>query len=137
MGNLIASWLSAHNRLTGFAVLRALGTPPRQIASVLTWEQGIIYTTAIALGVIFGFLLSALAVPVLVFTSVGSNGANSDISSGAFYIAQSVPPIQVIVPLSVGIALVALIVICVIALGMMIRVVARPSIGQTLRLNED
>ncbi len=137
VGNLIASWLSARNRLIGFAVLRALGTPPRQIASVLTWEQGIIYTTAIVLGVIFGFLLSALAVPVLVFTSVGSNGANSDISSEAFYIAQSVPPIQVIVPLSVGIALVALIVICVIALGMMIRVVARPSIGQTLRLNED
>lgn len=137
VGNLIASWLSAHNRLTGFAVLRALGTPPRQIASVLTWEQGIIYTTAIVLGMIFGFLLSALAVPVLVFTSVGSSGANSDISRGAFYIAQSVPPIQVIVPLSVGIALVALIVICVIALGMMIRVASRPSIGQTLRLNED
>jgi ABC-type lipoprotein release transport system permease subunit len=137
VGNLIASWLSARNRLTGFAVLRALGTPPRQIAGVLTWEQGIIYTTAIVLGMIFGFLLSALAVPVLVFTSVGSNGATSDISSGAFYIAQSVPPIQVIVPLSVGIALVALIVICVIALGMMIRVVSRPSIGQTLRLNED
>ncbi len=137
LGNLIASWLSARSRLTSFAVLRALGTPPRQIASVLTWEQGIIYTTAIVLGVIFGFLLSALAVPVLVFTSVGSNGANSDISSGAFYIAQSVPPIQVIVPVSVGIALAVLIAICVIALGLMIRVVSRPSIGQTLRLNED
>jgi len=137
LGNLIASWLSARSRLTSFAVLRALGTPPWQIASVLTWEQGIIYTTAILLGVIFGFLLSALAVPVLVFTSVGTSGANSDISSGAFYIAQSVPPIQVIVPVSVALALAVLIAICVIALGMMIRVVSRPSIGQTLRLNED
>lgn len=137
VGNLIASWLSARNRLTSFAVLRALGTPPRQIASVLTWEQGIIYTTAIVLGVIFGILLSALVVPTLVFTSVGSNGPNSDISSGSFYIAQSVPTIQVIVPLSVGIALVVLIAICVVALGMMIRVVSQPSISQTLRLNED
>jgi ABC-type antimicrobial peptide transport system permease subunit len=129
--------LSARSRLTNFAVLRALGTPPRQIASVLTWEQAIIYTTSIVLGVVFGLLLSTLVVPVLVFTSVGSNGTNSDISGQAFYIAQSVPPIQVIIPATVGIALLVLICICGIALGMMIRVVSRPSIGQTLRLNED
>jgi hypothetical protein len=73
----------------------------------------------------------------MVFTSVGSNGANSDISSQAFYVAQSVPPIQVIIPATVGIALLVLICICVIAPGMMIRVVSRPSVGQTLRLNED
>ncbi len=137
LGNLIASWLSARSRLTSFAVLRALGTPPRQIASVLTWEQVIVYGTALLLGILFGFLLATLVVPVLVFTSVGSNQANSDISSGAFYLAQTVPPIQLIFPITVGIALAVLIAICVVALGLMIRVVSRPSIGQTLRLNED
>ncbi len=137
VGNLIASWLSARSRLANFAVLRALGAAPPQIASTLTWEQCIIYTTSIMLGILFGAILSALVVPVLVFTSVGSSGVTSDTSSGAFYVAQSVPPIQVIIPPSLGIALAVLVVICVVALGMMVRIVSQPSISQTLRLNED
>lgn len=134
-GNLIASWLSARRRLTSFAVLRALGAAPRQIASILTWEQGIIYTTALALGLLFGALFSFLALPVMVFTSVPSS--NSDISSGTFYIVQNVPPINIVIPSSLFIILGALIVICIIALRMMVRVVSKPSISQMLRLNED
>ncbi|HLQ29415.1 MAG TPA: hypothetical protein VK140_09290, partial [Ktedonobacteraceae bacterium] len=88
-------------------------------------------------GILFGAILSALVVPVLVFTSVGPGGVTSDTSSGAFYVAQSVPPIQVIIPPSLGIALAVLVVICVVALGMMVRIVSQPSISQTLRLNED
>ncbi|MEO6889277.1 MAG: FtsX-like permease family protein [Ktedonobacteraceae bacterium] len=137
MGNLIASWLSARGRLTNFAVMRALGTTPRQVASVLTWEQSIIYTAAILLGVVFGALLSALVVPVLVFTGVPASGSASATSNGAFYVSQSVPPIQIIVSPWVGLALVAVVIICVVALGWMVRIVSRPSIGQTLRLNED
>ena len=134
MGNLIASWLSARSRLTSFAVLRALGTAPPQIASVLMWEQAIIYSTAMVLGIVFGIVLSLLVVPVLVFTSVAPA---SNISSGEFIVIQSIPPIQIIVPPTVGIALALLIVICVIALGMMVRIVSQPSISQTIRLNED
>jgi len=134
-GNLIASWLSARRRLTNFAVLRALGATPRQIASILTWEQGIIYTTALALGLLFGALFSFLALPVMVFTSVPSS--SSDTSSGTFYVVQNVPPITIVIPGTLFIILSALIVICVIALGMMVRVVSKPSISQTLRLNED
>ncbi len=135
VGNLIASWLSARRRLTNFAVLRALGATPRQIASILTWEQGIIYTTALALGLLFGALFSFLALPVMVFTSVPSS--SSDISSGTFYVVQNVPPITIVIPGTLFIILSALIVICVIALGVMVRVVSKPSISQTLRLNED
>lgn len=134
MGNLIASWLSARSRLTSFAVLRALGTAPPQIASVLTWEQSIIYSTAMVLGIVFGLVLSLLVVPVLVFTSVAPT---SNVSSGQFLVMQSIPPVQIVIPPSVGIALGVLIVICIIALGMMVRIVSRPSISQTIRLNED
>ncbi|GAC1384021.1 MAG: hypothetical protein NVSMB33_12260 [Ktedonobacteraceae bacterium] len=134
VGNLIASWQSARSRLTNFAVLRALGSDQRQIASVLLWEQAIVYTTSIVLGMIFGVFLSALALPTLVFTGAG-NG--SQISNGQFYVIQSVPPIQVVVPLSLWLALGILIIVCMVALGMMVRIVSRPSIGQTLRLNED
>ncbi|HEY6406269.1 MAG TPA: FtsX-like permease family protein, partial [Ktedonobacteraceae bacterium] len=137
VGNLIASWLSARSRLANFAVLRALGAAPSQIASTLTWEQCIIYSTSILLGILFGAIFSVLVVPQLIFTSVGSSGASSDLTSSQFAVAQSVPPIQIVIPPSLMIALAVLVVICVVALGMMIRVVSRPWISQTLRLNED
>ncbi len=136
-GSLIASWLSARNRLTSFAVLRALGAAPPQIASILSWEQTIIYITSLLLGVFCGALLALLALPAIIFTSVTTTGATSDLSSGAFFVLQNVPPIQLVVPVTLLIVLGILIVICVTALTIMIRVVSRPSISQTLRLNAD
>jgi len=129
--------LGARGRLANFAVLRALGATPSQIAGILTWEQCVIYSTSILLGILFGAIFSVLVVPQLIFTSVGSSGANSDLTSSQFYVAQSVPPIQIVIPASLVVALAVLVIICIVALGMMIRVVSRPSISQTLRLNED
>jgi putative ABC transport system permease protein len=137
VGNLIASWLSAQRRLVNFAVLRALGAASPQIASTLAWEQSIIYSTAILLGILFGAVFSALVVPRLIFTSVGSSSAFSDLTSNQFYVMQSVPPIQIVIPPLLLIALALIVIICVVALGPMIRIVSRPSISQTLRLNED
>lgn len=134
VGNLIASWQNARSRLANFAVLRALGSNQKQIASVLLWEQAIVYSTSILLGMLFGVLLAILALPALVFTSTGGN---SQITNGEFYVIQSVPAIQVVVPFSLWITLAVLILVCIIALGMMVRIVSRPSIGQMLRLNED
>jgi len=134
IGSLVASWQSARNRLTSFAVLRALGGSRRQIASVLLWEQGIMYATALALGALFGVLLSLLALPTLIFTSVGSGAT---VSTGEFYLLQSEPPVQVVIPWTLWLALAILIIVCAIAIWMMVRIVSRPSMGQTLRLNED
>lgn len=136
-GSLIASWLSARNRLTNFAVLRALGAAPPQIASILSWEQTIIYITSLLLGISCGALLALLALPAIIFTSVSTTGATSDVSSGAFFVLQNVPPIELVIPVTLLIALGALVAICAIALTIMIRVVSRPSISQTLRLNAD
>jgi putative ABC transport system permease protein len=135
VGNLVASWLSARSRQINFAVLRALGSAPRQVASVLAWEQTIVYTLAIALGAVFGALLAGTIVPTLVFTGVPSY--TTDISSGEFYTIQHVLPIQVVVPLALGAVFVALVLICAGAIVMMARVASRPSLGQTLRLNAD
>lgn len=137
VGDLIASWLSARSRLTNFAVLRALGASPPQIAGTLAWEQGIIYTTSLLMGAIFGILLSVLVLPGLIYTSIAPSGSTSDVSSGAFYVAQSAPAIQIVIPASLWIAFGVLVAICMLALGMMVRVVSRPSMSQTLRLNED
>jgi hypothetical protein len=135
LGNMIASWLSANRRLVNFGVLRALGCAPRQIASVLIWEQGIVYAAAILLGVLFGALLIATIVPALVFVGAPNNAAS--ISSGEFYVIQHVLPIPIIIPQSVGVVFAGIVVICIAALLMMARTVSKPSIGQTLRLNED
>ncbi len=135
VGNLVASWLSARQRLINFAVLRALGTTPRQLASVLTWEQVILYATAIALGVVFGAILAGTIVPALVFTGLPSY--TTAIDSGEFYVLQHLLPIQVVVPGLLIIVFIALVVICALAIWMMARVASRPSIGQTLRLNAD
>jgi ABC-type antimicrobial peptide transport system permease subunit len=137
IGNLIASWLSAYSHLTNFAVLRALGAAPRQVASTLTWEHGIIYLMAILLGLIFGTILSVLVLPALIFSSVLPSQITGNISPTQFYAVQSVPSITIVIPASLAIALGMLIAICVVALGMMVFVASRPSISQTLRLNED
>lgn len=135
VGNLTASWLSARTRLINFAVLRAIGSTPRQVASVLAWEQVMVYTTALVLGAFFGALLVATIVPALVFTGVPSYTA--DINSGEFYVLQHILPVQVMVPGLLVAVFVTLVVICVAAIGMMARVASKPSLGQTLRLNAD
>jgi ABC-type antimicrobial peptide transport system permease subunit len=135
IGNLIAAWLSARTRLINFAMLRALGTTPRQLASILSWEQVIVYITALALGAIFGALLAVTIVPGLVFTGLSSYTA--DISSGAFYALQHILPTQVVVPGLLVITLVALVIMGALAIGLMARVASKPAIIQMLRLNPD
>ncbi len=134
-GNLLASWLSARTRLTNFAVLRALGTTPGQLASILTWEQIIVYATALVLGAAFGAVLAGTMVPALVFT--GAPSGTSDPSSSEFYTLQHLLPTQIVVPSLLVLVFAALVVICALAIGLMARVVSRPSLGQTLRLNAD
>lgn len=138
-GSLLGTWLSAHSRLMSFAVLRALGCSRRQIASVFTLEQGIIYTTAFGLGILLGAVLARLTLPTLIFTGVSLNGSapGGDVSSGQFYLLQNVPPVQIIIPPSLAIALAALIGVCVLAIALLVRIVSRPSLGQALRLSED
>ncbi|HZU67551.1 MAG TPA: FtsX-like permease family protein [Ktedonobacteraceae bacterium] len=138
IGNLTVSWLSARSRQINFAVMRALGSTPPQIAGVLTWEQSLVYAIAIGLGVAFGVLLSFLVLPAFVFTTVTTSGSVNQFSTGEFYVVQNVPPIQMIIPgLLVSIALGILVAICLLAVGLMVRVVSRPSISMTLRFSED
>ena len=130
LGTLFFGWLSASGRLTNFAVLRALGMPPRQIAAVLLWEQGWIYVFAVVLGLGLGFFLLTFVGPALVFTDiVTALGVKNTIYA---------VPVQLVLPawLIVGL-LGTLVVVCGIALALMARLVSRPSLSQTLRLNED
>ncbi len=65
------------------------------------------------------------------------NYITGDIPNAEFYAVQSVPPIQLVMPTSLGIALGVFVAICIVALGMMLFIVSHPSLSQALRLNED
>lgn len=130
VGIWIGSWLNARGRLVNFAVLRALGSTPRQMRAMLIWEQAIVYLAGGALGVLLGWILALTALPMLIFVELATGGN--------FQRTPNVPPARVIVPgQTLGIALIALVVICALALILTMLALARLSLGQTLRLNED
>jgi len=136
-GNLFASWQNTSVRQIDFAVLRAIGSAPRQVAETLAWEQIGGYVIAIGVGVIAGILLSFMAVPVLVFTGVAPGGLGSETSGNAFYLLQSVPPIQVILPFSLALVVLLLLAFSAVTLSIVIRRVLQASLSQVLRLNAD
>jgi len=132
IGNLLTSWLSARTRLTNFAVLRAIGSTPLQVASMLTWEQALVYLTGLLLGVGIGAFIVQTVIPTLTLTDL-----NTSVSSNQFYTLQTTFPTQIVLPSSLLLVLLALVAIYGVALTMMVRIVSRPSLSQTLRLNED
>lgn len=130
IGIWTGSWLNARSRVVNFAVLRALGTTPSQLRSMLIWEQVIVYITGAVLGVVLGAVLSLSALPLLIFAELATGGN--------FQNVPNVPPAQVIVPgPTLLLALGVLTAICVLALILTMSALARLSLGQTLRLNED
>jgi ABC-type lipoprotein release transport system permease subunit len=128
IGTLILSWLNASNRLTNFAVARALGMAPRQIAGVLLWEQGFVYSLSLLLGLGLGILLTVFVAPI-----VGTLPAGEGLDIGF-----NVPAIQVVIPYTQLLLVLGMLALtCMLALLLMARIVSRPSLSQTLRLNED
>lgn len=133
VGNLLVAWWNARSRRISFALLRALGCPPGQIARVLLWEQSILYSAGLALGIILGLVFSLIVLPAFIFSPV--TGVDS---IETFYVAQSLPPVQIAIPVLPLLALLAgLVLVCILALALMLRVLVRPQIGQALRLDED
>lgn len=122
LGDMLVSWLSTRTRLINFSVLRALGTSPRQLASVLGWEQVLVYGIGLLLGIAFGMLLANTVVPTLLAHNITGAGTI---------------PIYTVIPSTLLVAMVCIILLFVAVLGMMIYIVSKPSMSQTLRLNED
>ncbi len=133
VGNLLVAWWNARSRRISFALLRALGCPPGQIARVLLWEQSILYGVGLVLGIVLGLIFALTILPAFIFSPV--TGVDS---IETFYIAQSLPPVQIAIPVPPLLALLAgLIIVCILSLVLMLGVIVRPQIGQTLRLDED
>lgn len=137
-GNLALSWQTVRSRLTNFAIMRALGSTPREMAAILIWEQCIVYATSIIVGLAFGIIFSAIALPALVFTAVLTTSGSEPITTAQFFVMQNVPPVHMVLPYTlVAIAPGILIIVSLAALGMMVRVASHPSISMTLRVGQD
>ncbi len=132
LGDLLASWTTARTRLVSFATLRALGTTSRQVASMLAWEQAIVYVTGFLLGCLFGIVLAVSVIPALIFTDLNTNLSNSQLFS-----LQSAIAAHIVLPPSLPLVMLIFIALYCVALTLMVRVVSRPALNQMLRLNED
>ena len=138
LGNLLASWWYARNRINSFVILRALGSHPRQLTQVLLVEQCLIYLTALILGLAGGLLLSWLCLPSLVFTtSSAATGIFNQGNTTGTYDIQHIPPLQLVIPVQLLLMPLILLGIAAIVLFVIVRTATRPSLAQTLRINED
>jgi ABC-type antimicrobial peptide transport system permease subunit len=130
IGTLLSSWLNAASRRTSFAVMRALGMAPPQISAVLLWEQLFIYGIAFLLGSGLGALLINFVAPsVSLLDLAGPEGGGNPYDVPA--VLTTIPYQQLLLVVGVMAAF------CLAALLFMARVVSRPSVGTTLRMNED
>ncbi|NEC65197.1 FtsX-like permease family protein, partial [Streptomyces sp. SID9727] len=107
VGFAVAAVGSQRERSAEFAVLRALGTPRRQLARMTAAEQGVLIAIALLVGALLGALLTRAVVPLIVLTGQA---------------AQPVPPVLVQLPpgqvaaLLAGVAALPLLIVAVLAL---------------------
>jgi len=133
MGNMLLAWWNARSRRTTFALLRALGCPPGQLARILLWEQGVVSAASLMLGAILGGVFALTILPAFVFSPVTGVG-----STAIFYVAQSLPPVQIAIPLLAVVVLFAgLVMLSALALLFMLRVSIRLHIAESLRVDDD
>jgi putative ABC transport system permease protein len=127
-GALIASGVAARERRTALALLRALGTAPRSVRAAIAWEQGIVYTVALALGALLGAVLIEVMLPPLP-TLIFASALGGPIENGA-------PPVRIIWPWPALAATVgALVLISALATTLAARAASRPSLAALLRLS--
>ncbi|CAM5329702.1 hypothetical protein GCM10010329_38280 [Streptomyces spiroverticillatus] len=68
VGFAVGAMGSLRERTAEFAVLRALGAPPRQLARLIAAEQSLLIGIALVVGVALGAVLTRAVVPLIVLT---------------------------------------------------------------------
>lgn len=123
IGFSVSATVSARERVTEFALIRAIGLSPNELGRWLTFELGALVLTSLALGTLIGVLLSALALPLISITQGG---------------ASAFPEVIVVYPWSTVVWLEAGV---VVVLGAIVATLAafltRVGIGPILRLGDE
>ncbi|TDB82880.1 ABC transporter permease [Actinomadura sp. KC216] len=115
--------VTAGERSREFAVLRALGVPPRQVTGVLAIEQAYLVTLGLLGGTLLGLVVARLVVPHVVLSVQA---------------AEPYPPADLVVRWPVVLAMVAgVAAVLGLVLPPVIRVLRRRNVGAGLRVGED
>lgn len=123
VGFAVSATVSARERLTEFALLRALGLSNKQLSVWLVIEQSALVVASLVLGTVVGAVLAALILPLISITQGG---------------AAAVPAPEVIIPIGtiagLEMAVVAALLVIVGGLALTLR---RIGLGSVLRIGED
>lgn len=123
IGFTVSATVSARERVTEFALIRAIGLSPNELGFWLTFELGALVFTSLALGTLIGVLLSALALPLISITQGGAS---------AFPDVIVVYPWSAVVWLEVGVVVVLGAIVATLAV-----LLTRVGIGPVLRLGDE
>ncbi|HET9015428.1 MAG TPA: ABC transporter permease [Thermomicrobiaceae bacterium] len=123
LGFAVSAAVGAWDRLTEFALLRALGLSPGQLSGWLSLESGILVVVSLVGGTALGLLLAWLILPLVSLTQQAS---------------QTVPGVIVVVPWS-SVAVLEVSSLAVLALAVVVLAAAlrRIGLGSLLRLGEE
>ncbi|HET8586785.1 MAG TPA: FtsX-like permease family protein, partial [Candidatus Limnocylindria bacterium] len=123
IGFVVSASVSARERLTEFALLRALGLSPGQLSGWLSIENGMLVLISLVGGTGLGLLMAWVALPFVTVTQDAS---------------KAVPPVIVAIPWA---SIVLLELITVVVLAVMVVVLAlllrRIGLGSALRLGDE
>jgi hypothetical protein len=123
VGFAVSAVVSARERITEFALLRAVGLSPRQLAAWLFMEHGVLVLISLIFGATIGLGLAWLILPLIAITQDATS---------------AVPDVLVVYPwrtiagLELGVVFVLGVIIAVLA-----AVLRRSGLGTLLRMGED
>ncbi|HYI22478.1 MAG TPA: FtsX-like permease family protein, partial [Candidatus Limnocylindrales bacterium] len=123
IGLAVAAAVSARQRQTEFALMRALGLSRRQLSTWLWLENGSLAVISVLIGTLLGAVISWVVLPTVTLTSDG---------------VPPTPPVVVALPMG---TIAALAVFTAIAVAVIVAVIAaslrRVGIGNVLRVGEE
>jgi ABC-type antimicrobial peptide transport system permease subunit len=123
VGFSVSAIVSARERITEFALLRAVGLSSRQLAAWLTLEHGLLVVISLVFGSFIGLLLAWLILPLISITQEATT---------------AIPEVIVVYPWNTIVRLeLSLIVVLSVIVAFLATVLRRLGLGSTLRLGED
>ena len=123
VGFAVSAVVSARERITEFALLRAVGLSPRQLAAWLFLEHGVLVLISLAFGGLIGLGLAWLVLPLIAITQDATSAVPEVIV---------VYPWRTIIGLELAVVAVVGVIIAVLA-----AVLRRSGLGTLLRMGED
>jgi hypothetical protein len=123
IGFVTSAAVSVRERLTEFALLRAIGLSPRQLAGWLLLEHGFLLVVSLVFGTLLGLLLSWLVLPQISVTQAAT---------------RAFPSVVIVIPWgTVTLLELAAVTTLVLVSGLLALLLRRIGLGTLLRIGED